>query len=464
MSDEILELVKSDSTTRVLPGGVAAFTLHGFGSNSNLSQPKPGDKKKRTWNLNGDWIKWGDDNRFPEHVMADLAESTVARPILERRAKIHVGAGLYYYTIDIEEGGKRVKRPLYIPEIEEFMDMNNSHAVQFGLANDLEHFFNAMPVYSLNTGKTEIAGIDFLKMYHTRMGKPDEKDNKIKHVCFSYNWPNPSKEKDEYLTYNIYNPLKPLKHAHIVTPLRYNTSNECIYYELAVWDGIRQNGWLDIERLVPKLKKHIFQNQAILKYHVKIPYDYWVRKYTKEVWVKLGKKGQDNAVKEELQKLDKFLSGVENSGKSFVSFYGHDPISGKPYPGFEITAIDNKLKSDDYLPDASAAITAVCFAMGYDPTNMGSVMADKRGSGGSGSDKREALANLQSSMLVDRSVSLEPYRLITRVNKWNEKYSKELGGKRIHWGYLDVDNSHTLDQKSKADRVPGQSKEETHNG
>lgn len=460
MSDEILALEKAGVTTMVLPGGSAAFSVQ----TSGLSEPDPGDKKKRAYNISGDWVIWGKDNRFPEHVMADLRESTVAKRILDRRASIHVGAGLYYYTIDIDEGGKRIKRPLYIPEIEDFMDMNNSFTVQKQLANDLETFFNAMPVYSLNTTKTKIAGLSFRKMFHTRIGKPNEKSHKVEHVCYSYNWPNPSAEKKEIKTYDIFNPLKPLAKTHTVTPLRYNTSDECLFYELAIWDGIRQNGFLDIEILVPKLKKHIFQNQAILKYHVKIPYDYWTRKYGKEEWIKMNKKSRDAAVASELEKMDEFLSGVKNSGKSFISFYGHDPITGKPFPGFEISAIDNKLKSDDYLPDASAAITAVCFAMGYDPTNMGSVMADKRGSGGSGSDKREALANLQSSMLVDRYVSLEPMRLITRVNKWNEVYKNELGGKRIHWGYLDVDNSHTLDQKTPNDRVPGQSKEEIHNG
>ena len=376
--DEILSLDKANSSTRVLPGGVAAFTLSGLGYNSAGRDPDPGEKQKRHWTRNGEWIKWGQDNRFPEHVMNDLRKSTVAKQILRRRASIHVGAGLFYYTIDIDEGGKRIKRPLYIPEIEDFLDENKVFAVQNMLANDLEHLFNAVPMLSKSTKGDKIAGYSFKKMFHSRMGKPSEQSNKVKTVCYSYNWPNPKAKNEDYRVYNIIDSLNPLKHYHAAMPLQYSTSDETIFYELAVWDGIRKNGWLEIEALVPMLKKHIFQNQAILKYHVKIPYDYWTRKYGEAVWKSMSKKERDSAVNEELDKLDKFLKGVENSGKSFVSFYGHDPISGKPYPGFEITAIDNKLKSEDYLPDASAAITAICFAMGYDPTNMGSVMADKR--------------------------------------------------------------------------------------
>jgi len=468
MSDTI-SYEKAGVTTKVLKGGVAAFSLDGFVSDAkDVKTPDVNNNDgKRVWTRNGEWIKWGNDNNFPEHVMRALRESTVAKRILKQRANIHVGAGLFYYTKEVGENKEMVKVPLYIPEIEDFLDANNAIQTQFGLAQDLETWFNAMPMFRLSLKGDKIAAYDDLKMYYCRYGALNAK-NKLDHVKFSYAWPNPTanKESSQIVDYPIFNKFFPLREKSFVMPMQYKTSDETIFYELAVWDSVRTNGWMDVERMVPEIKKHIFTNQAILKYHIKIPYEYWERKFGSENWRKLTIKGRQDAVDDELDKMDKFLANTKNSGKSFVSFYGHDPHTGKPYPGFEFVPIENKLKSDDYLPDASAAITAICFAMGYDPTNMGAVMTDKRGSGGSGSDKRETLANLQSSMLVDRHVSLDPLRLITRVNKWNEIYARQLNNGRIHWGYLDSDTSHTLDQKKPkagedaSRKVP----EEIHNG
>lgn len=457
-SDKPLILQKDNLTTVVMPGASAMFSLSGTKVNTPTDNNPPA--KKKDWTRNGDWVKWGKTNSFPIQVMQDLRKSTIAKQILSQRAKVHVGAGLVYYTIDISEEGERKKVPLYIPEIEDFLDANNVFAVQKALAEDLETFYNAIPLFKLSLDKSKVAGYGYKKMIHSRVIPKEPDSTVIKEIAYSFNWPNPKKE--EFKTYQVYDEIEPFANSLFVKPISYSTSDETIFYELAIWDSIRQNGWMDIDFLVPKLKKHIFENQAILKYHVKIPYDYWHRKYGTQCWEGKTEAERNTAIQEELIKMDTFLKGVENSGKSFVSFYGHDPVTNKPYPGFEITAIDNKLKSEDYLPDATAAYSAICFAMGYDPTLIGAGLIDKRNSGGSGSDKRESLANLQSSMPVDRYVSLEPLRIITKINKWNETYASELKGKRIHWAYLDSDTSHTLDQakpKAGEEAKPKQSKE-----
>ncbi len=460
-TSDVIELTKAGVTTRIMPGGAAMFSFSsGYAQDKGVA---PSEKRKYT--LNGDWVKWGNDNNFPEHVMRALSGSTVAKRIIDHRASVHVGAGLIYYTIDIE-GGKRVKRPLYIPEIEDFMEASNALTVQKQYATDLETFFNGMPMlYPTNKNDGKVGGYGFKKMFASRMGKPSETSGKVKNIVWSHNWPNPrnSKDKINFRKYPIYNPIDGLKDISAV-PLRYNTSDECLYYELAIWDSVRTNGWMEIEAMVPKLKKHIFSNQAILKYHVEIPYTYWEIKYGKATWAKLDVPEKEKLIEKEMVNMDKFLSGTENSGKSFISMFAID-AQGKAIPGFKITALDNKLKSDDYLPDANAATTAICFAMGYDPTGLGSTFTDKRGSSGSGSDKRETLANLQAGMGSNRYVTLEIPRIITRINGWNQIYKEHLndGKGRIHWGYLDVDNSQTMNQVTPSERTPGQSKNETVN-
>jgi hypothetical protein len=449
---EIISYNKAGASTLIMPEGVGMYELAGVNFNAEADK-KP--KKKREWTRNGDWVNWGKNNNFPEEVMRDLRESTIGKRILSDRAKRHVGAGIAYYTKKVEDN-RLIEVPLYIPEIEDYLEANKVFAVQKAIVEDLETFFNAMPYFRLGRGGKLIASYGYKKMIHCRFGEMEEGNNHIDKIFHSYNWPNPKIGDDkDVVDIDIYDEKEPLKHKRFVYPLRYSTSDECLYYELAIWDSVRQNGWMAIDQLVPKLKQHIFENQAILKYHIKIPYDYWYRKYGAKCWEGKTEAEKNDAIQNELQNMDTFLKGAENSGKSFISFYGHDPVTNKPYPGWEIVAIDNKLKSDDYLPDATAAYSAICFAMGYDPTLIGAGLIDKRSSGGSGSDKRESLTNLQSSMPIDRMVSLEPLRLITRVNKWNEKYASQLNGGRIHWAYIDTDTSQTLNEISPKDRNNG---------
>lgn len=435
--EDSLYIEREGSLTFATTGRSIGLTVTNYKPESTGKTPS----KAEDQNLSKPWMPWGKNNKFPLEVMEDLRQSTVGKRILSERAKVHVGTDLLYYREEIDEQGHRTKVPLYIPEIEDWLEDNDVWIKQKAIAEDLETFYNAWPELILSRDGKKIAGYGHRKAVFCRMERVNKNTGRIDNTYFSYDWPSPSSE-DYYRTLPNFNEEQPLAKGVSVLPLKYSTPDAMVYYELAIWDSVRQNGWMSIDRMVPKLKESIFKNQAVLKYHVKIPAIYFELKHGKEKWVQMKPEKKQESMNEELDKMDTFLAGVENSGKAYVSIVQY--MGGQKFE-FEITALDNKLAHEAYLPDASAAYSAILFAMGYDPTLIGANLIDKRSTGGSGSDKRESLANLQMKMPVDRNVSLKPLRIVTKVNGWNEKYAKELGGKRIKWAYVDEERT-TLDK------------------
>jgi hypothetical protein len=435
--EDSLWIEREGSLTYATKGRKIGLTVTGYKPESTGKTPS----RQEELNLSNPWMPWGRNNKFPLEVMEDLRQSTVGKRILSERAKVHVGTDLLYYMEEVDEEGHRTKVPLYIPEIEDWLEENDVWQKQKAIAEDLETFYNAWPELVLSRDNSKIAGYGHRKAVFCRMERANKDTGRIDHTYFSYDWPTPQSEKHYRKLWN-FDTEDPFKDAVSVLPLKYSTPDAMVYYELAIWDSVRQNGWMSIDRMVPKLKESIFKNQAVLKYHVKIPAMYFELKHGKEKWMQMDAKAKQGSMNDELEKMDTFLSGVENSGKAYVSVVQY--VGGQKFD-FEIEALENKLAHEAYLPDASAAYSAILFAMGYDPTLIGANLIDKRSSGGSGSDKRESLGNLQMKMPVDRNVSLKPLRIVTKVNKWNDKYAKTLGGKRIKWAYVDVERT-TLDK------------------
>jgi hypothetical protein len=199
------------------------------------------------------------------------------------------------------------------------------------------------------------------------------------------------------------------------------------------------------------IKKAIFKNQATLKYHVKIPSDYFAKNC--QNW-----NGLNDAEKEKLkdgieERLEKYLADVENSGKSVTTYTYKDALGNET--GIEITAIDNKLKDGAYLPDATAGNAETLFALGINPGIIGVGIPGSRDSQGSGSYVREELWKMQALIMADRNVTLAPLRHISRLNNWAKKYNN---GNPIHWAYGDISTLETMNQnkQGRKDIIQGQ--------
>jgi hypothetical protein len=425
----------------ILPGGKAIVTGKGLTKpDKDTSKDKPA--------LPRDWTGlpysvWGDDNLFPQHVLEDLGKCHVASKAIEQRQTVHFGRGIIAYrNIKDAVTGEMKKEIVTDPEVVAFFNLNKINFVWPDLILALETFYNGWLEIILNRGKDKINRVFVKDAAYCRVSQMDKVDFKIKTLFYSAQWD---------IIPNIYNPAivqdipmwDPDQYNGITYPdgkfamqICYKTPNTT-YYSLAAWNSLRVNKWMEIASKVPALKYALMKNQMTIKYHVQIPDYYFENKYPSPSYTKEQKA---QGIQQTLDDLNDFLSDVENSGKSFVSFLTWDPIEKKLKDGWTINVIDNKLQDGAYLPDSQAANSELLFGIGVDPAIIGGEGIPGGGgrmSSGSGSNKREAYWLLNANMGIYRQKTLQPLYFIRDFNHWDPT---------IEFDYVNVDTSQTQDQ------------------
>jgi hypothetical protein len=102
---------------------------------------------------------------------------------------------------------------------------------------------------------------------------------------------------------------------------------------------------------------------------------------------------------------------------TFVS----DPRYNKEYQGWEIKAIDDKMKDGMHIADSNEASSHLLYSLGMDPALIGQQPGTKM-AGGAGSDKRVAFNIYIDTVKAHQDLVLEPFPWIDEYNKW-EGYS-----------------------------------------
>jgi len=424
----------------ILPGGKAIVTGKGL-VKPDASKDQPAVPQ----DLTGlPYSTWGDDNLFPQHVLEDIGKSHVAGKAIEKRQTVHFGRGIISYRNIKDANNAMTQEIVADQEIVDFFEINEINFNWPRLILGLETLYNGWVECILNKGKDKINRIYVKDSAYCRVAKMDPVTRKIPFLYYSAQWDTMPDVDNTAIVEKIpmWDPSKldpatgQYPDAKFAIQITYKTLNST-YYSLAPWNAMRVNKWLEIAYKVPALKYAIMKNQMTIKYHVQIPDFYFDNKYPSPDYTKEQKlKG----IQETLDELNEFLSDVENSGKSFVSFLTWDKLDKKLKDGWTIEVIDNKLVDGAYLPDTQAANSEILFGMGIDPCLIGGSGVPGGGGklgAGSGSDKREAYWMLNADMGVPRQSSLWPLYFVKKFNKWDPT---------IQFDYVTVDTSQTQDQ------------------
>jgi hypothetical protein len=387
------------------------------------------------------WSYWGDDNLFPQNVQKDLELNSIALRALEKRKNVHYGRGIIAYRNAVDEvTGEEKKTKVTDQEVLEFFRINRVNLQWIDLIGSLEIFANGFVEFITNKAGNKINRVFIKDPTYCRWERMDETTARIKNLYYSAIWDKaPSTENRTLAKIACFDPYRikddgTYPDKTFIYPVFYKSFNKS-YYHLAVWNGVRSGGWMDIANKVPKLKLAIMHNQMTIKYHVEIPNDYFSKRFPSGDFT-VAMREQKRKEKEE--ELNKFLTDVENSGKSLVTYHFYDQVMKTTFPGWKINVIDNKLKDDAYLPDSQAANSEILFAIGVDPSLIGGsgVPGGKLGAG-SGSDKREAFWMLNAEMGPYRQISLDPLYFVRDFNGWDPT---------IEFDYVTVDTSQTQDK------------------
>lgn len=375
---------------------------------------------------------WGDDNLYPQKLYKSLRKNGAGRRGMSFRAKTHYGNGYFTYKLDPEAAanGKESFIPVILdnyPEIQDFFKRNRIERFLKEAITDIEWWSFFFPEFIVSKDFKKINRVKRIPASACRYEEANEKTGNIEHVYVSGQWnENPSlddttkvtkvklidpywtmKEIREYIKkHKIHKFIIPFGIAPVVDE----------YYPTADWHSVYLNGWIDVANEIPKLKKNLFKNQISVRWHIKIPENYWKAKYA-DHWDDWTDKERDKKRKETLNDLESALTGTENYAKAIQTFFQTDD-QGKPLPGIEFEALDDKMKDGTFLPDSSSANSEILFAQGVDPSLIGAGIPGGKLGAGSGSDKREAFLILNALFKSDRDVTLEPIEFIHEYNGW----------------------------------------------
>ncbi len=401
------------------PGGAAIFSSTKPGSASKDVVIDPGTQIKDPEISSKPWSLWGETNDFPKERIDLLRKNTVGKRALEIRTATHVGTGVDTFNWAID-ANKKIKMPVIDEAVDTWLENTEANLVLSKAALDLETYYSAFIGFTWNEPGTEIIAINHYPASLCRLGKKNSQ-GRVEYVYISAKWPSPTDAEVEKVP--TYDPFNPTKNPHFILHVTYPTMENNIYYPLATWDVVVQNGWLEISTMVPELKKAILENAAFIRYHIQIPWSYWEMRFPgfndKE------EAEQDQIMNKKFDQINDQLFKREKAGKTLFTFFDTHEETGKEYAGWKITPIDNKLSENILTVDSISANTESLVAFGVAAPLLGVIPGGSEA--GSGSNIKEHYQVLQTQMFLYRINTLRIFYLVKKLNGWDAKLQFDIG-------------------------------------
>lgn len=388
----------------------------------------------------GKLCPWGDDNLFPQNVYKEVKKSTIIPSTLDKKARMLYAGGVVAGTM-VENGNDDVFVPLRGKDrimFRDFIRRINFNAYLMRSSLEFMWFRNVFPEIRMNVDYSDIADIDVQRSMECRYEWQNDKG--IVERCYiDADWESAAPDGSGKTTKKlpVINPYFDAvgqikgntKNSNWIFPLSYPGIGQK-FYHLADWDSVRDSGWLDVSLAIAEFKKSLLKNQMTIKYLIRIDESWWQRRYPK--WDGLQEEDKVKLKKKELEAFDKFIKGAENAGKTFMLSAHWDPHSKAYYGGWEIEALDDKLKDGIYIEDSQEASAHLLYAMGIDPAIVGNGPGKKMGSG-SGSDKRVAFNIEMSLMKPFQDLILKPLELKRDISdRWTDEIEFKFRTPLIH--------------------------------
>ena len=140
-------------------------------------------------------------------------------------------------------------------------------------------------------------------------------------------------------------------------------------------------------------------------------YQYWLKQNQYNSPVEQAKR-----VAKEKQNILDFLTGAENSGKTWFSNFYVTP-DGKEQHEVVVTRIDSSKEGGDWETDVQEAVNMICFTLQVHSNLVGSVPG-KSQTNNSGSDKRELYTIAQALQKPYHDLMFVPHNVLIRFNGW----------------------------------------------
>lgn len=436
MSKEDIILFPND--TAFLKGTKAAVVFNSSKDMFSKPEAEPIDiswKKKKKY---GKVVPWGDANDLPQQIISKVGKSPDLSTDVLFNIQAGYGDGIIACRFDIDEKEKKKVIPVYDnQEINDFFEYNDINGYLLEQLTDINHFYNVFPEIILDRqspDKRKIVELTSKEAAFSRWEEMNKKTAKIEHHFYSAKWAekNTPAEDDIDVTpvLDFKRPIPDIlekigrsnrkdgkkkddKEYRYIIPVTFTTPGRT-YYQKTYWYSIIESGWYDFAISIPEFKKYLIQNGMTIRYIIYLSDDYFPDIFAREGIKKVD--AMKARIKKEYEDLNKYLTGLKNTGKSMISFYKASPDGKKQYR-IEIQTVKNEFKGGEYLEDSGEVSNMIAYTLGVHPSLIGATPGKNSGSF-SGTDKRELFIIKQALLKPIRDRLLRPLYLVKAVNKW----------------------------------------------
>jgi hypothetical protein len=422
--------IEISGDTAFLPGARGLVNMHGFEApKETTSNPllKPSSAATATNGV----IPWGLGNNHPQQVMKKVSQSPETLSLLEFYYSSLYGDGIVAEVADgVDKDGNPKYKVCNQPEVMDWMELSNIPEYFLESCIDATYFGNTFEELIKTKDSSKIYQINHQESCFGRYLARNDK-GKTTHLVLNANWPTGGAEDpfsikvpliDRYDAQRI-NKVRVSKDMKFIYPVSFSSPGK-IDYQTPAWQSILDSGWMDVAISIPLYKKALMRNQMTIKYHIEVPFGFWVvqaKDRLEKNWAEMNPEEKKALRTIVLNEINEFLTNIENTGKSWISTYGLDPTTGKTIEGVKITTIDDKLKDGAYLEDSQEASAHIIRSLGLTPAIVGHFTGKGMGAG-SGSDARIHMNILNMRLAPKRHSLVQPLEFCARFNGWKDKW------------------------------------------
>lgn len=389
-----------------------------------------------TTNPGSDIAWWGPANNDPARVNQILCDTSITGGIIDKKTEMLVSGGLRYGKRVLDERtGMEMLRPLYVPEIEYWLQDSNHALYNYEATRDFYTHGNAFCELQLGKGRSYATRISAPDASHVRLGVMNKAG--FTQSAYLQDWnTNTTANADAVLA--AVDPYGPSPFRQImdgsrfryILPLRF-LGNGRFYYGRPSWHSLSTNGWIDINKRIPELKSQLLDHLMHLSFHIEADERYWPRKFPE--WAKKTPQEQIALMVQETTTLNDALQGNSQGGAILSSMLGSQSTgTGHQESLLKVTPIKNSILSGVYLEDSQEADFVICRDMGLPPPLYGISPSKTGNSAGSGSVDRVLRTNFLLDSKPYADLILTPYSYVSRINDWDRKYND---GMPITWWF-----------------------------
>lgn len=389
------------------------------------SQTVPGTNEKM--------VLWGYDNQLPYALISAIGNDEIMSQNKFFNVLTCYGAGLK--LMDPETGF-----PTKDTYIRQWQLRNSLPSYMLEQATDMKYFFFTVSVIILSRDGHKINRLIHKDACYCRFEEADS-SGKIGHIYFAnWNLSNPKAGEIERIPLlDLYDPLGDLKARMGLEPdhkgrkmppskdrkfaivTRFPTPGNQ-YYPIPYYTSIFKGDWFEIKKLIGRGKKTKLKNHAPVKYQVEVHRDYWMNLCEEHHVTDPAE--QQKLIDQEKVNIKNFLTGIQNSGKPWITGFYTDP-TGKETHMVKITLVDTQKEGGDWSEDIAEAANTICYCDNIHPNLVGATPG-KTQTNNSGSDKRELFTLKQALEISFHDLMLTPINICIHYNGWQDKCEPQI--------------------------------------